>query len=91
MQTDRRDCSSQKKLGHNSSLYISRALEVDMTQYVKKMLEEFPQKSKPNFSRAKKFKVNKTPAKMPQNKTKIFHTFVMKKNFLQACFLKSIA
>ena len=60
-------------------------LKVDMTSYVKKMIEEFPEnlsgKSKCPWSE-NLFQVDENSNKLPEDKKKIFHTFVMKGMFL---------
>ena len=60
-------------------------LQVDMTQYVKKMLQDFPVKFKGKYKcpwSENLFKVEEISDKLPQDKVKIFHTFVMKGMFL---------
>jgi hypothetical protein len=60
-------------------------LKIDMTLYVKKMLEDFPvnlkEKTKCPWSE-NLFKVDKTSARLPEDKMEIFHTFVIKGMFL---------
>jgi hypothetical protein len=64
---------------------IPGVLQVDMTQYVSKMIEEFPEKLSGNNKcpwNKNLFCVNETSPKLSQEKAKIFHTFVMKGMFL---------
>jgi hypothetical protein len=64
---------------------IPGVLQVDMTQYVSKMIEEFPEKLSGNTKcpwSENLFRVDETSPKLSQKKAKIFHTFVMKSMFL---------
>jgi hypothetical protein len=70
-------------------------LKVDMTSYVKKMLEDFlikfKGKSKCPWSE-NLFKVDTSSNKLPQDQVKIFHTFVMQGNvFVQASKARFVA
>jgi hypothetical protein len=64
---------------------IPGVLQVDMTQYVKQMLQEFPEKlsgkTRCPWSETL-FKVDEKSPKLSEGKRKIFHTFVMKGMFL---------
>jgi hypothetical protein len=60
---------------------IPGVLQVDMTQYVKKMIQKFPKKlsGKSRCPWSKNlYKVDKKSPKLSEEKSKIFHTFVMK-------------
>jgi hypothetical protein len=64
---------------------IPGVLQVDMTQYVNKMIEEFPEKLTGNTKcpwSENLFRVDETSPKLSQEKAKILHTFVMKGMFL---------
>jgi hypothetical protein len=67
---------------------IPGVLQVDITQYVKRMIQEFPKKLSGN-SRCpwskNLYKVDKKSPKISEDKSKIFHTFVMKSMFLCKC------
>jgi hypothetical protein len=60
-------------------------LKINMTLYIKKMLKDFPEdlnrKTKCPWSE-NLFKVDETSTRLPENKMKIFHTFVIKGLFL---------
>jgi hypothetical protein len=60
-------------------------LKVNLTSYVRKMLEDFPikfkGKSKCPWSE-NLFKVDETSNNLPQEKIKTFHMFVLKRMFL---------
>jgi hypothetical protein len=60
-------------------------LKINITSYVKEMLEIFPENlnGKTKYPWSKNlFKVNKASTKLPEDRMKIFHTFVMKGMFL---------
>ena len=60
-------------------------LKVDMTRYVKSMIDDFPEKLSGNTKtpwNEKLFQVNTMAKKLGNESTKIFHTFVMKGMFL---------
>ena len=64
---------------------IPGVLKVDMTDYVKSMIEEFPEKLAGNTNcpwNENFFKVDDTSKKLGREKAKIFYTFVMKGMFL---------
>jgi hypothetical protein len=64
---------------------LSGTLKVDMTQYVKAVIEEFPEKSSGKSACAwseNLFKVNEDAKKLDKKTAAIFHTFVMKGMFL---------
>jgi hypothetical protein len=60
-------------------------LKVDMTPYVKSMIEDFPEKLSGNTKAPwseKLFQVNTMAKKLGSERAKVFHTFVMKGMFL---------
>ena len=60
-------------------------LKVDMTTYVNKMLQEFPEQLDGKTKRPcnkNLYKVDESSSKLDEQKAKIFHTFVMKSMFL---------
>ena len=64
---------------------IPGVLKVDMTEYVKSMVDEFPEKLSGNTNcpwNENLFKVDDTSKKLGHEKAKEFHTFVMKGMFL---------
>jgi hypothetical protein len=64
---------------------IPGVLQIDMTDYVKSMVNEFPEKLTGNTSgpwNEKLFKVDPTSKKLDTKRAKTFHTFVMKGMFL---------
>ena len=64
---------------------IPGVLQVDMTQYVSKMINKFPERLSGNTKcpwSKNLFRVDETSPKLSQEKAKIFHTFVMKGMFL---------
>ena len=72
-------------LGMTLDFQIPGVVMLDMSFYIKKMIEEFPEKLTGKVKcpwNKNLFKVDEKSSKLPQEKIKIFHTFVMKGMFL---------
>jgi hypothetical protein len=68
--------------------FIPGVLQVNMTPYVKSMIEDFPQELSGKMITPwskNLFKVNNTAKKLGEQHAKQFHTFVMKGMFLCKC------
>ena len=72
-------------LGMNFDFTIDKSVRINMTKYVKEMLEDYPEQLKGKSktpANEKLFRVNDSSTKLDREKAEVFHTFVAKGLFL---------